>query len=904
MATGTSNKNYPPITPETYRTNIPADADFNFVSAHTIFPYLLTAGSTTVMYPYSDEYTQEIYENDNTTPIFTNTYRISGNDNTGRQETEGQDIGYTVIPSEGTIYRIIYTFKYSELDSNDDFTNTVQYTITAVNNLLSFKKLTVKDVLLRLLDVAEPIRRGESPRYVLDENQAVKFDNILAPQFSFTKQTLRECLQEVGGFIHGEPRITPVQNDDGGWVYKVDYHFYGNSKKSITEKLPYYKGTVSQLIESYCTNIDSNAENLVNAIAETTGSLLTGQTATVTEPYEGGFKTVRTDSFYARIDDGNMLCETMERIYGVREFWCGIIPDNEGAGQLFDLTPYVFEASEYNTRLSSYTSAYPYSKAYGIMFTQGQKNIVALNFKQDNPISPVFENYAIINILEQVSGQKISTGGTNFYPRLAFRIKYTPFYSSRVSQTKPNYTEFSRPSALVYNQGSNIIESRYYGENIKGVVSRLGNIEQTRTYKLARLGFVPEAGMKFDDDYNISAVYKEIFPDCINITLGLTKNLNPISKYVGISSVKRYSEVSQTQAVERNILEQEYVVIGDSLTPDADCYLGDNFMRAISATFSAQSAEDFKPLTNVVAWGTSAQGNALPAVQLPVISSAFGNAISFEWRYADNYSAGAISEYAEGNDVSGYFQNNYRYTDYYGRIYYYNFDLQQSGVNPQNIDEQTQIGTSLPAYTGTLPATSSGYFSTVGRQPRLLRKDNREIIKVNAQIDFVTNRKHMIIGSALAAGNPLVSGNGAQGVKLYAFTERLDRFINHLTGSVDVNFINQTLDGNQIQIPDLPNSELSITDVDNGQFSIALAGGVLPGESGVQYKAWAIVTPQISHSEQVEDEQGNVTAQTVQYGGDVLLAQNMDFSAGDSFPPIYFTKKREVFDKSVWIANR
>ena len=64
------------------------------------------------------------------------------------------------------------------------------------------------------------------------------------------------------------------------------------------------------------------------------------------------------------------------------------------------------------------------------------------------------------------------------------------------------------------------------------------------------------------------------------------------------------------------------------------------------------------------------------------------------------------------------------------------------------------------------------------------------------------------------------------------------------------------------------------------------------------------MTTQLAVSEQVEDEEGNQSTQTVQYGGDELLAQNMDFAAGDDFPPIYFTLKREVFDKSVWTTAK
>lgn len=777
------------------------------------------------------------------------------------------------------------------------------FTFVTVENQLPLKKWTITDVINRLLDIAEPIRQGETPRFTFNAQQAALFDNILAPQFSFTKQTLRECLQEIGGVVHGEPRLN-VLNDGGGWYYEISYDLYGGTEISQIATRPYIKETVKQVIESYCTHIDTSAENLVNALGESLGSFLNDRNGVITEPYEGGFKTVRCDMLYSRISEENMLIATQLPIYSIQKIYCGIIPDNESAGQLFDITPYVFEASVYNSRLSSYSSSYPYSKAYGLMYTQGEKNITALNFKQDNPISPVFENYAIINILEEVSGQKIDI--TTDYPLLAFRVVYTPFYSARVAQTKPNITDFPRGSALIYNQGSNVIESRYYGENLKGVIARLGNVEKTRTYHLSRIGQIPKAGQKYNEDYYISAVNVEVFPNLINVTIGLSKDFNRLSQYIGISSTKRFSEVSQTQALERNVLYREYIVIGDETTQDGDSLLGFNFMNAVRATFAPSS--NFQPLTNVVAWGTTAQGNALPVVQLPVICSAFGNSISFEWAYEDNYSAGAISEYQVSDDqtVSGYFQNNYQYTDYYGKLYYYNFDLQPYGTQPTSLAQQSEIGLALPQYGDgtTTPTTSSGYISTIGQTPYVMRKDNREIIKVNMQVDFVTNRKGLIIGSALASNNPLICGNGIQAAKLYVFTDTLDKFINHLAGSVDVDFVNQTVGQYTVQLPDLPSADLTLSVYANGQFFVNVNGNVYPGESGTQYKAWAIVTPAISQSEQVEDEEGNITTQTVQYGGDVLIAQNINFSAGDTFSPIYFTRKREVFDKSVWTTAR
>ena len=105
------------------------------------------------------------------------------------------------------------------------------YIISVVENKLPLKKWSITDVINRTLDLAEPIRKGEMPRFRLNTEQAEQFDKIPAPEFSFTKQTLRECLQEVGHFIHGEPRLTPkneyklvkVEHFDLGTAYVGSY---------------------------------------------------------------------------------------------------------------------------------------------------------------------------------------------------------------------------------------------------------------------------------------------------------------------------------------------------------------------------------------------------------------------------------------------------------------------------------------------------------------------------------------------------------------------------------------------------------------------------------------------------------------------------------------------------------
>lgn len=807
-------------------------------------------------------------------------YEITYPDNTTSDKIYGDLTGAMpstqLTLSQSGIYTIHYHARTAKIIGSDAETNDFYYRITVIENRLPLKKWTIKDVINRTLDIAEPLHKGETPRFRLNEEQAALFDNIIAPQFSFTKQTLRECMQEVGKFIHGEPRLK-VKKDGNGYYYEVYFDMYGGTKKAFIATRTYESKTTSHAVESFASSLDSNAENLINTLDKYSG--------VITEPFSGGYKTVRTETQYSRITDENMIIATQYPIYSVEKLeWIREIPIPGQPSQIaYDITPYLFEASVYNTQLSSYDGQYPYSRAYGLRYKQGEKNIDALNFKQDSAILPAYKNYSIVNIVRKV------TGNDNFtitnYPALAFRVTYTPIYNARVSQSRVYYKDAPKASALIFNQQSNLVESRYYGENLKGAIARIGNIEQTITYKLARLSYVPKAGQMFDDDYYIAAVSVEFLPTFIKCTIGLSKDFNRLSQYIGINSEKRYSEVSQTQAIERNVLYREYIVIGDYEEPDdIGTVTGQEMIRAIADTFTQSGS--YKPLTNVVAWGTSYQGNELPVVSLPVVSSAFGNSISFSWKYEDNYSAGATSTYRENgtgsSKVSGYFQNDYRYTDYYGRMYYYNFDLQADG-------KQTD-GFMLPA--GVKPSVSSGYISTVEWEtPYILRKDSREVLQVNFQIDFVTNRSDMIIGSALASYCGAVRGSDSSlKAKLYVFPERLNKFIDHVEGSVSVD------------LKMIPSAEITIGIPSFGKsFFISLEKTIFPASG----KSWAIVTAQTElPPEQVEDEEGNEFTQTEIMGGDVLLAQNIDVEEGQPLSTIYFTLKREIYDKSVWKDKR
>lgn len=930
-----------PDNPPSYVTPLNSGNNFNFIELEKVFP--LPTEST-----YADCFLEISHNNEE---IF---------------KTTNVEENYSTQLSYGN-YTVTYQVK---INTPQDVVGKIAvYTLTVVDNYYPLKRLTMKDVINRLLMLAKNLYEGETPEIALDETQAELFDKIYAPEMSFTQKTLRECLQDCGSIIHGEPRLTPIEGATSAPFYTLTYDMYGGTETSDINVVPYITKTVSQVINGYCTSVDTNAQNLVNQLGYLQGG------GTITEPYVDGYKTLRTETLYVRVTDSNGIIATQYPIYAVEKLMCGYIPPN-GTQKDIDITPYLFEATEYNSQLSSYKEDFPFSKAYGLFYTQGQKNIGGLNFKVDGAVAPAFQDYAIVNILKKATGNNnLNINSETGFPILAFQITYKPIYSVRLSQTKPYYPEYKRQADLIYNQQSNLMETQYYGENLKGVVARLGTVEKTYTFNLAKLSQLPKAGQMYDEDYYISAVSWELMPTLIRVTLGLSKDFNRLSEYVGVSSNKRLYEVSERQAYDRNILCKEYMVYGDEETPDGKSLIGANALSAIRYTF-LQNANIYSPLSNVLAWGgtyknptkitttvdvrskthvyayvsggdlymeykfdediadladqrkitvtteyyyktseggdtlrdtvtrtpknntedvltiriyelvsynvisasyVSATGSTpLPNIQLPVIASALGNSMVFSWRYEDNYSAGAQVNYAKNGEVSGYWQDNTPYCDYYGKIYYYNFLLQQKGVTPTNITEQTDIGTALPNADPIL--TSNGYISTLEYKPYIIRKDSREVLQVNAQIENVTNRKNMIIGSALASCCPLVRGADENlQPKAYVFDERLNKFINHVEGSINVN------------LAELTPADITAAPPTDGQFTISFVAPV----SG---KSWAIVTKQTTKTVEVEDETGEVTQQVQVKGGDVLIGANEEVTAGQTIT-FYATKKHKIFER-------
>lgn len=334
-------------TPDTYVSPLPAGQEFEFVSASKIYPYPIPSEPTGYWYGF---YKQDVLYNGNN--IFTHSFQVKID--AGVVTIEGTDEGYISKLSSG-IYQVVYTLLVPEEDPSK--ASKATYTFQVVQNQYPLKKPTVKDVIERILRLCEPLVWDRSkgdyvkpPRFKFaykypEDTEDGKAERALfaqvSPEFTFTRSTLREQLQEIGKFIHAEPRLL-------GDMRTFIFDRYGEQDLATYERImdgaitpfnqhPYKGKRFAHDIGVACTIVESDVDNFVNRLDKKGG--------TITEPYRGGAITLRTDTAYLRLEDSEGLYYPTSRpvMDITKMFWL----DFEGLAGTpnarYEITPYLFE---------------------------------------------------------------------------------------------------------------------------------------------------------------------------------------------------------------------------------------------------------------------------------------------------------------------------------------------------------------------------------------------------------------------------------------------------------------------------------------------------------------------------------------------------------------------------------
>ena len=754
--------------------------------------------------------------------------------------------------------RVLFAWK-TNANAYSDYITDISFTVGVRLTSKQLVPWTVDSVIQRVLQCVEPLRKGQTPRFKFDkstlpEDKQALFDKI-APEFTFTRTTLREALQQIGGFIHAEPRLNLA-------TMSIEWDFYGEEE---TAQITTNKGVIPLKDYKYRTlqrkrNLDETA-NALDSYQDNLINRLNWADATTATPFDGGFQTLRMDTAWARGEQGDSwhieTAENIDRIVKV---------EMQYNGNTRDITKYVFDKKTYDN-LSALTTVYPTSKSYALYYTRGGKGIYGLFFKNDEAFVPEsYIEYAIVNIYNKAFNKFEDSLN---YEKMQFRVTYVPIYSTRVQQCKQTLQDFlPLPRTVNYTQSDNSVETQYFGENIKGAIARMGNAEKNVTMDFRSLYNIPKAGQLFDDEYYISEVSTAVSSDIFQVTLGLSKNFNRKSKYIGASSIKRLYEVSEEQVQERHTVLQDYIVVSDTKQeiafPDEHGYLYTRGFLGVAYMFDGSKEKDYFSVKSVLAYGTTYQNQKQEQVLLPVIASAFGNSMSFTWRYKDNFSAGYQALFAKKDKVSGYFTVETEYADYFGRLYYYNFKLYTTPV----MEMEAHNANDLP-YQADFVNYGNVYVAGVldDVYALVLRKDSRETLKFTYNINFVTDDNSYVLGAGLTEKNPLVQDLDFDklGVNARPTLYVLPRKLNRFERIVDLSGATAIAVGSVV--------------ADVGKQTIYVNGNT----STVSGKSWAYVFPEYTDTEtEFEDEYGNIVKLQSKLGGELVVGKNIDITAGDT----------------------
>lgn len=632
--------------------------------------------------------------------------------------------------------------------------------IISVSQPVRKEPYTVKNVIETLLSMCIPRRLGDPQKYFLylTADQEKKFF-ATAPEFHFSNsRSLWENLREIGRYVHAIPRFeksghqTAVKFDDlGGTVY-ADM----STGRKIARRASYN-------ISSYTSGLESLANNLINADDISQGSII--------EPYNNGWKSLRTASETARIQEGSSYIETAFPIEDKVKL--SVYFKYNGKEYSGDITPYLFEKSDYDLLLSS-SGVYPTSKSYALYYTRGSQNIEGLWFKPNDEIISTlnsFENYAIVNIICAATGCSTSIFKQITYPDICFRVTYIPTVSARVHNFDPQATGFC--GFLADNQAANKLSAKSLGENMQGQLAMLPTSSESVSYLFRDYDKIPKVGNLFDQYNYISSETIRIYPNFCEAQIDLSTGYNEQGAFVEMPSKFRQFEIPAGET--RYTVLDEFCYFSDHYEDDDSDTICGNIIK--SSVADALDGVGNRPSLNITMAevDTSADDGTVIAsgILLPVMSLAIGNSMYFGFCFADNYSAGNQS-------ITG--GSKYRmnqavpYADkYYGMADRLSFSLLYNAKSSSIVQEAHAWPVkSSSMISGTVAATT-------GEKPLLWYKDSADAGNVAYQLHMMTD-SGFIIGTALAQHcTSIRSEPEAEPAELYVFGHR----IHELTGTTD-----------------------------------------------------------------------------------------------------------------------
>lgn len=553
--------------------------------------------------------------------------------------------------------------------------------------------------------------------------------NYDMPETFLNKPKIREAidmgLEKRDALVRG---VFATTNPSKKLSLKIDYF---NATRDLIDK---YSNalTLSKTLdgENYYSEAENYIENGVNSIRS------------ISAP-NGVYSSMRSDQ--ANITTDNMQMITRLPIDKIDAVFLYVKRTLTGSPftvvwDEFNITDFVYEESLWKA-LPEPNSSAARNKGNCVYYTRGDNKIrgfgddVAIWFglgTQRIIVRLVTKCYAEASI--NIGSYTVSYNAND----LLWHIDYFGQVDALLRMEKPDFTGFK--SQMVTNQQSNQVDIEMLSSNMRNTIKKIGNSELSVRKRIKYWANRVKVGDYTSDGYIVTAIENSLYNDYIEQNIGLSKDYNKMSMFVGVNQQVRQLPIPKG-GVNTYLQYSEYAIIDSVASTSNDSSIKIEFIRIIT--------EALKNLT-----GESIYGNAIFFTS-DVLSNYVYNEAEFApanntfkitFGFNSPISAGVrlIPPGETGNSTSRPLMETVRYTNQYGRFNLFSFKLSKFAT----YDYTPTLD--LKQYANKLPMVADTDISSdtlIETENFGYLKDAGETLKMTYQIPLISKVNSIIVGT-------------------------------------------------------------------------------------------------------------------------------------------------------------
>ena len=590
-----------------------------------------------------------------------------------------------------------------------------------------------------------------APHFTISKELKNATENIECPENQYNRKSLFEIFNDL---LINVPAVVTVLENNVISLIRLDA--VGNE---IDHNKIIYIGETER-IDEYCTEIEMNAENVVEGSANTTTPLPLSPRS---EEY-----IMTTDNAQIIFDKPIYRLEKVEmiipnksnKIYYIPKGGTNVdIEEIDISNTPIDITKWVVEESVYNTKLpynelvlnvlyngKVNSDLYKYKRAF-LSFKQGSNVINNLVYREKGlfgnvdpfSLAIVYAASTIEYALQIIpDGAKlVGVNDVDYSGKDAETVKYITesrevlFNVIYVSQTglrfrvkKPN-SDNTNYKLLIDNQSNSYVDSQALWKAEKENAKRLGNSELKINMVFKTIDEIPSYGAKYGN-YILTNSISNVYENKVIYEGYFTKDYIRKNLYTGLKSKARFTSIAKgNEALNRQdliILDFEFSEIQPETIDTAS-----TFSHLMTNLGNANN--NLKMYVSTINENLGSNGAFL--VNNSVYN--FGNNIIYSFNFKDNFNVGMAIDSIKS---SKYVMSQVPYVNELGEFERLELTIISSNATINNTSlEKSQA---LPRYTGMASD------KILSRYDFLVKKDNREIYGADIQMRFNSSTNILI----------------------------------------------------------------------------------------------------------------------------------------------------------------